>query len=113
MTTEKLYDLTDLRSKLRAKTGPKPLDVYARILSEYLNDEVVLDGLIMGVLLLIGDLQRGSSGFSGQDLPPTLLGQPPMFYGMLESATKLLIREHADKELADAFRDAWDKQIRA
>ena len=80
--------MDEAKEKLRELNKYLPMEQdltyeFGRLLSEYLNPQLVPEGFVLGCYLLINDLQKGVDGFTQDPIRSSLVGMPPIVYNML------------------------------
>lgn len=105
-------EATDIRSakaKLKATTGDELVREFNRMLADRLNDEMIPDGVVLAIMLLEYDLEKGVDGYTGKPLNTKLQQLPGMFIRLvsrkvLRKATDFFPEEFA-KEMLQAYEE--------
>ncbi len=89
MVEEKALSMKEAKEKLAElkkhmpKASGEIVYKFGRFLAERLNPQLVPQGFVMACELALYDLQEGIDGYSNQPIQSSLVGYPPMIYGLL------------------------------
>jgi len=103
---EKLRNLKDYIPK-----GDDFLYGFARYLADRLNPELVPMGFNLACELAIEDLKRGGDyGEDGKmDVPSSLIGYPPMMYGLLRMRIPEITKATCPSEFAEEVNKVYEE----
>ncbi len=114
--------MVEPKEKLRSLQGYLPdarnelVYPFGAFLADYLNDELVPEGFVMGCELALNDLHTGVNGFSGEPIRGKLAGYPPIIYGLLRMEIPTLADAVLPIEFAEEVKDFIERvnaQVRA
>ncbi len=108
--TEQALSMDDAKLKLARLEdhivgSTNELIKFGRFLSEYLNDQLVPMGFVMGCELALNDLRQGVNGFTGKPIQNDLVGYPPIIYYLLRMEIPNIAAAVFPEDFANSVKD--------
>lgn len=116
MAEEKVLSTDEAKEKLAEleKHMPKASDEVVYKFGHFLagrlnNPEIVPQGFVMACELALYDLQQGVDGFSNKPIQSSLVGYPPMIYGLLRMEIPEIAKAVFPEDFAAEVKTMFDE----